>query len=407
MQKNQLIDLKQNLERFVNTLPIFGSNSGRYDLNMIKSYLIPYLINDKEAEPMVIKKANDFISFQFGDIQFLDIMKFLGGATSLGSFLKAYKASELKKFFPYEWFDSANELENEELPPYEAFFSKLRNNNPLDKDFQDYQKLRSSGLDKQKVLKKLQIKSVPATGWENYKKLQEIWQKHGKTTFRDFLQWYNNKNVAPTLEAMQKTVQFYHQRENYMLKLGCTFPNLANICLHKSLMKNSTHFAKMVRICAWKLERIWRVDHQLCLREKLLWMKLLSGIHQISANQSLELMPASSIPIQCQHDYTLDGSLIPICKNSRLDITDLEALRTWWCLTTKKQDQNAELRFHTSGNQKKIDCFNVDGYCDHFKTVFEAMRCYYLFFLARRLVPHLAIKILREEKMRGMDDLRR
>ena len=113
MQKNQLIDLKQNLESFVNTLPIFGFNSGRYDLNMIKSYLIPYLINDKEAEPMVIKKANDFISFQFGDIQFLDIMKFLGGATSLGSFLKAYKASELKKFFPYEWFDSANELENE------------------------------------------------------------------------------------------------------------------------------------------------------------------------------------------------------------------------------------------------------------------------------------------------------
>ena len=54
--------------------------------------------------------------------------------------------------------------------------------------------------------------------------------------------------------------------------------------------------------------------------------------------------------------------------------------------------------FHTSGNQKKIDCFNVDGYCDHFKTVFEAMGCYYHFFLARRIVPHLARKILREEK---------
>ena len=98
MQKNQLIDLKQNLERYVNTLPVFGFNSGRYDLNLIKSYLIPYLINDKEAEPMVIKKANDFISFKFGDIQFLDIMKFLGGATSLDSFLKAYKAGETKGF---------------------------------------------------------------------------------------------------------------------------------------------------------------------------------------------------------------------------------------------------------------------------------------------------------------------
>ena len=61
-----------------NLLPVFGFNSQRYDLNLIKSYLIPYLINDKEAEPMVIKKANDFISFKFGDIQLLDIMKSLG-----------------------------------------------------------------------------------------------------------------------------------------------------------------------------------------------------------------------------------------------------------------------------------------------------------------------------------------
>ena len=86
IQKNQLIDLKQHLERYVNT---FGFNSGRYDLNLIKSYLIPYLICDKEIEPTVIKKANDFISFKFGDVQSLDIMKFLGGATTLDSFLKA------------------------------------------------------------------------------------------------------------------------------------------------------------------------------------------------------------------------------------------------------------------------------------------------------------------------------
>ena len=75
-QKNQLIDLKQHLERYVNTLPVFGLNSGRYDLNLIKSYLIPYLIRDKEQETSVIKKANDFISFKFENVQFLVIMKF-------------------------------------------------------------------------------------------------------------------------------------------------------------------------------------------------------------------------------------------------------------------------------------------------------------------------------------------
>ena len=54
------------------------------------------------------------------------------------------------------------------------------------------------------------------------------------TTFKVFLQWYNNKKVVPTLEAMQKMVQFYHQKKIDMLRRGCILPNLANICLHKS-----------------------------------------------------------------------------------------------------------------------------------------------------------------------------
>ena len=53
-------------------------------------------------------------------------------------------------------------------------------------------------------------------------------------SFKEFLMWYNNKDVVPTLEAMQKMIGFYRQKEIDMLKLGCTLPNLANICLHKS-----------------------------------------------------------------------------------------------------------------------------------------------------------------------------
>ena len=33
---------------------------------------------------------------------------------------------------------------------------------------------------------------------------------------------------------MQKMIEFYLHKEIDMLKLGCTLPNLANICLHKS-----------------------------------------------------------------------------------------------------------------------------------------------------------------------------
>ena len=86
IQKNQFLELQQHFERYVNTLPVFGFNSGKFDVIHIKSYLVPYLIHERDIQPTVIKKANHFVSFKFCDVQFLDILKFLGGATSLGSF---------------------------------------------------------------------------------------------------------------------------------------------------------------------------------------------------------------------------------------------------------------------------------------------------------------------------------
>ena len=52
-------------------------------------------------------------------------------------------------------------------------------------------------------------------------------------SFTDFLMWYNSKVVVPTLEAMLKMVEFYHQKEIDMLNLGFTLSPLANICLYK------------------------------------------------------------------------------------------------------------------------------------------------------------------------------
>ena len=81
---------------------MFGFKSAKYDLNLIKYYLLSILVNQRDIDPTVIKKANQFISFKFGDIQQLDTMNFLGGETSLDSVLKAYKTLETKRFFPYQ-----------------------------------------------------------------------------------------------------------------------------------------------------------------------------------------------------------------------------------------------------------------------------------------------------------------
>ena len=98
-KKNKLLGLQDWFQRYVNTLLLFGFNSARYNLNLIKSCLVPPLVNENGIEPIVNKK-NQFISFKSGNIQFPDVMNFLGGPTSPDYFLKTYKTSETKKFLP-------------------------------------------------------------------------------------------------------------------------------------------------------------------------------------------------------------------------------------------------------------------------------------------------------------------
>ena len=47
IQKNQLIDLQEHFERYCNTLPVFGSNSAKYDINLINSSLLRILVNEQ------------------------------------------------------------------------------------------------------------------------------------------------------------------------------------------------------------------------------------------------------------------------------------------------------------------------------------------------------------------------
>ena len=63
MQKNHLIDIQEHFERYCNVLPVFGFNSAKNDINLIKSYLLPIFVNEQDIEPTVIKKANQFVSF--------------------------------------------------------------------------------------------------------------------------------------------------------------------------------------------------------------------------------------------------------------------------------------------------------------------------------------------------------
>ena len=146
-----------------------------------------FLWMKEKFERTVIKKANKNLSFKFGSVQFLDIVNFLGVATSLDSFLKAYRTSEMKGFLAYEWSDSPKKTHVSGTSPYNEFFSRLPKCNPLDKAYSDYQSFVNSGCSSEEALRKLRVSSIPPTGQENYPCLQQVCKNPDMQSFDDSL----------------------------------------------------------------------------------------------------------------------------------------------------------------------------------------------------------------------------
>ena len=140
-------------------------------------------------------------------------MNFLGGATRLDSFLKAYKTQENKNFFPYEWFHCPQKMNDSELPPNEAFFSKLRKVKPLEKDYSAYQKIFSCGLKTEEALSEMKPSKPPPSGEENYQYLLDMWDHENMCTFKDFYAGTTTKTLSQQ-SKQNKNACFLSQEKN-------------------------------------------------------------------------------------------------------------------------------------------------------------------------------------------------
>ena len=93
--------------------------------------MLPLPVDGQVIESIVIKKANQFEIFKFGEVWLLDNQTLSEEQRAL-IFLKAYKTSKTQKYFPFEWFHDQKMLNNTQLSTYESFFSNLDNNNLLE-----------------------------------------------------------------------------------------------------------------------------------------------------------------------------------------------------------------------------------------------------------------------------------
>ena len=68
-------------------MPLIGYNSGRYDLPLIKKYLVKDLCEKDKI--IATKKGNKYICWVNNDFLFSDMINYVGPGTSLDLFLKS------------------------------------------------------------------------------------------------------------------------------------------------------------------------------------------------------------------------------------------------------------------------------------------------------------------------------
>ena len=225
-------------------IPVLGFNSAKYNLNLVKSQLIPWLRQDVDPNKdddgedtckiSVIKKGSTYTQIGARRFRFLDISNYLAGGVSYSAFLEAYKIPEAKSYFPYEWYDHPSKLDFPSLPPYHTFYSELKQRNVLEatdkKDDDDVDD--SNEYDQNdKVL-----------GASRYRELHDIWQDRGMTIFRDFLEYYNNLDVGPFVQAVEKMQKFYFDHHIDLFKVAVSVPGIARRWLFQTAHNAKTNF---------------------------------------------------------------------------------------------------------------------------------------------------------------------
>ena len=108
---------------------------------------------------------------------------------------------------------------------------------------------------------------IPPTEAEKYSYFQKVWEQEKTQSFKDFLRWYNNKDVLPTLEAMQKAVEFFYNKSFYKYKLGDTLTNLANIVCTVQLVQIFINSQKAIRTCFRTFGKLWLADRLVFTRQ--------------------------------------------------------------------------------------------------------------------------------------------
>ena len=165
---------KTLIDQWCDQVPVLGFNFGHYDMKLIRKYFVTHLAQENGV--VAAEKEGRIMFIKTPRYNFLDIMNYMAG-TTYDKWVKTYGAKQTKSWLPYEWFDSPDKLDYPGIPSYWRWNSQLKN--------------------------------VFVLSPAEYEGCKRVFRERGMQTFGDWLEYYNNLDVSPFLEALGKMRDFY------------------------------------------------------------------------------------------------------------------------------------------------------------------------------------------------------
>ncbi|KAG3231647.1 hypothetical protein PI124_g23258 [Phytophthora idaei] len=202
--------LKQQLDQ----VPVFGFNSGRYDINLIKSDLFAIIGTDNIKS--VIKNPS-YMCIATSGMKMLDISNYVPAGTSYDKYLTTSvggcKCDDKircvcglgKGLFPYEYISSFDVLSQTTIPPKSAFDSKLRGTSITSDD---------------------------------YERVKFVWGYYEMKSVKDLLVWYNNLDVVPFIKAIKAQRELFKRFDRDMFADGVSLPGLSEKVMYQTCFNN-------------------------------------------------------------------------------------------------------------------------------------------------------------------------
>ena len=358
-----LNELNDSFELYCSQIPVIGFNSAKYDINLIKRKLLSQLELYKCKNAFIVKRNNAYTCVANKQLRFIDITQYLAQGFNYRQFLTAYKVKEEKSYFPYEWFDDIEKLDCIELPNYDCFFSTLKNTNVLSEEIDKW-----NGIGEQ-----------PKCGKDNYNDLLNIWKTENMKTFKDFLIYYNNKDVGPFVKAIENMQKFYIENELDIFKNAISLPGVAR----RMLFEESKHFGSVFSLFDKNNKEFYE-----CLKRNIVGGPSIifkryhktdeTKIRDVKLCKSIVGFDANALYLWCFSQNMPTGSFIKREHPKFIPIrTDKHMNMYYWMDYNNKTNNLRILHKLNNGKEKRIGPYYVDGIDLKSNIVYEYNGCYY------------------------------